>query len=455
MDVLAGPSIMKTKLFFVTGLLLSSTSSWALTDKGYESLHTFSRVLQQVETNYVEPVDDQILVRGAIRGMLDVLDPHSVYMSPPIYKELRMETGGKFAGVGLEVTIKKGWITVVSPIEGSPADRAGIKAGDRIIKIGPKSTREMDLTEAVGLMRGKSGSHVQLTIMREDNKHPFDVSLARKVIQVPSVRAELLSDHIGYVRITSFQERTGSDLADAIHGLEKSGTLAGLILDMRNNPGGLLDQAVSVSDLFLPSGTIVTTESRRKEVDRRVAAGQGTEPHYPMVVLINGGSASASEIVAGALQDNGRALLMGSQSFGKGSVQTVMELDDGSALKLTIARYFTPSGRSIQALGITPDVLVGETPGKIPSKRLMREANLRHHLDPGDGDADPKAKPAPVTLDGKSDAKDEGLSPSAKLDYQKDQALETLKTWITTHPKDPLNAAHFVKGTAKARKGKH
>ncbi len=446
------PRPLMKRLLLASTFLLVSANAFALTDKGYESLHTFSRVLQQVETNYVDPVDDQQLVRGAIRGLMDVLDPHSVFMPPAVYKELRMETGGRFAGVGLEVTIKRGWITVVSPIEGSPADHAGVKAGDRIIKINGKSAREMDLSEAVGLMRGKSGSHVELTLLREDNKHPFDVVLTRKVIQVPSIRAELLPDHIGYARITSFQERTAPDLADALHTMEKSGPLNGLILDMRNNPGGLLDQAVSVSDLFLQSGTIVTTESRRKEIDRRVATAEGTEPNYPIVVLVNGGSASASEIVAGALQDNARALVMGTQSFGKGSVQSVMELDDGSALKLTIARYFTPSGRSIQALGITPDVLVGETPGKLPPKRLVREASLPHHLASG-------SKPnhdavTPVTIDEKSDdAKDKDKDKDAapeppalpKIDHQKNTAFEVLKSWSTDHPSEPLNAAKFNK----------
>lgn len=434
--MIAAPLMKKIIAILVVSIV--AAPAFALTDKGYESLHTFSRVLQQVETNYVEPVDDQLLVRGAIRGMLDVLDPHSVYMPPSVYKELRMETGGRFAGVGLEVTIKKGWITVVSPIEGSPADHAGIKAGDRIIKINGKSTREIDLSEAVGMMRGKSGTHVQLTIQREDNKHPFDVSVGRKVIQVPSIRSELLPGNIGYARITSFQERTGADLADALHAMEKGGVLNGLILDMRNNPGGLLDQAVLVSDLFLQSGTIVTTESRRKEVDRRVANGPDTEPNYPIIVLVNGGSASASEIVAGALQDNARALIMGSQSFGKGSVQSVMELDDGSALKLTIARYFTPSGRSIQALGITPDVLVGESPGKAPKKRLYREENLRRHLGKSTSDEPEPKTPAPVTLD-------EPAAPSlpSKQDYQKETALSTLTTWVAEHPGEPLNAAKF------------
>lgn len=443
-------TLMTKKIIIVVLIALVSAPAWALTDKGYESLHTFSRVLQQVETNYVDPVDDQQLVRGAIRGLMDVLDPHSVFMPPSVYKELRMETGGRFAGVGLEVTIKKGWITVVSPIEGSPADRAGVKAGDRIIKINGKSAREMDLSEAVGLMRGKSGSHVEITLLRDDNKHPFDVTLVRKVIQVPSIRAELLPDHIGYARITSFQERTGPDLADALHAMEKSGPLNGLILDMRNNPGGLLDQAVSVSDLFLQSGTIVTTESRRKEIDRRVATGEGTEPNYPIVVLVNGGSASASEIVAGALQDNARALVMGTQSFGKGSVQSVMELDDGSALKLTIARYFTPSGRSIQALGITPDVLVGDIPGKLPPKRLVREASLPHHLPSGSKSGQDSV--TPVTLDEKSDdAKDKDKdvvpepAPSSKMDHQKNTAFEVLKSWSTDHPNEPLNAAKFNK----------
>lgn len=430
------------KIITSLAVLIIAVPAFALTDKGYESLHTFSRVLQQVETNYVEPVDDQLLVRGAIRGMLDVLDPHSVFMPPSVYKELRMETGGRFAGVGLEVTIKRGWITVVSPIEGSPADRAGIKAGDRIIKINGKSTREIDLSEAVGMMRGKSGTHVQITIQREDNKHPFDVSVMRKVIQVPSIRAEILPGNIGYARITSFQERTGVDLADVLHSMEKTGPLQGLILDMRNNPGGLLDQAVSVSDLFLQTGTIVTTESRRKEVDRRVATGQGTEPNYPIIVLVNGGSASASEIVAGALQDNARALIMGSQSFGKGSVQSVMELDDGSALKLTIARYFTPSGRSIQALGITPDVVVGETPGKTPGRRVYREENLPRHLDKPSRD-DPESKPSVATVDEPSSESKEApvAPPSSKQDYQKETALSTLTSWISNHPNEPINAA--------------
>lgn len=446
--------MIKTRHLFIGVFFLAvlmSLPSWALTDKGYESLHTFSRVLQQIESNYVEPVDDQLLVRGAIRGMLDVLDPHSVYMPPSVYKELRMETGGRFAGVGLEVTIKKGWITVVSPIEGSPADHAGIKAGDHIIKINSKSAREMDLSEAVGMMRGKSGTHVQLTILRDDNKRPFDVSLVRKVIQVPSIRAELLPDHIGYARITSFQERTGLDLAEALHAMEKGGPLRGLILDMRNNPGGLLDQAVSVSDLFLQSGTIVATESRRKEVDRRVATGQGMEPNYPVVVLVNGGSASASEIVAGALQDNARALVMGTQTFGKGSVQSVMELDDGSALKLTIARYFTPSGRSIQALGITPDVLVAESAGKTPTRRSTREETLPRHLEPGAKKEDEKSS---VVTDERSEEPKESAEPTgpAKLDYQKDTAFEVLKKWSTDHPKQMLNAATYGVRSKKAAK---
>ncbi|PIR20363.1 MAG: peptidase S41 [Deltaproteobacteria bacterium CG11_big_fil_rev_8_21_14_0_20_47_16] len=434
---------MMRKILIVVLCSAMTTPAWALSDKGYQTLHTFSRVLQQVETNYVEPVNDQILLRGAIRGMMDVLDPHSVFMSPAVYKELRMETGGRFAGVGLEVTIKKGLITIVSPIEGSPADHAGIKAGDRIIKINGKSTRDVDLGEAIGMMRGRSGSQVTLTLQRDENKHPFDVTLRRKVIQVPSIRAELLPDRIGYARITSFQERTGADLADALHDMEKNGSLNGLILDLRNNPGGLLDQAVDVSDLFLSAGTIVTTESRRQEIDRRIATGEGTEPGYPIIILINGGSASASEIVAGALQDNGRALLMGTQSFGKGSVQSVMELDDGSALKLTIARYFTPSGRSIQAQGITPDVLVGDTPGKAPVRRNFRESALRHHLE-SKNEKSSSEPVEPVML-----SEEEEPVASSTLDYQKSKAQEVLIQWIQKHPKESLNAAKFNKAFKK------
>lgn len=424
------------KRIFVISILLVSANAFALSDQGYQTLHTFSRVLQQVETNYVEPVNDQQLIRGAIRGLLDTLDPHSVFMPPSTYKELKMETGGRFAGIGLEVTMKKGWITVVSPIDGSPADKADMKAGDQIVKINGKSTREMDLSEAVNLMRGKSGSKVVLTIMREDAKHPLDVALTRKVIQVPSIRSELLPDHIGYVRITSFQERTGEDLMTELKTMEKGGPLKGLVLDMRNNPGGLLDQAVLVSDLFLEKGVIVTTQSRKNEIDRRVATGAGTEPNYPIVVLVNGGSASASEIVAGALQDNNRAVVMGTQSFGKGSVQSVMELDDGSALKLTIARYFTPSGRSIQALGITPDLVVGDSPDdKTPKSGVYREANLPRHLSGNKKEAVPEvvseksntATPAP-----------EAPVKVAKGDYQKQQAVLLLQNWIKTHPGEIL-----------------
>ncbi|MBI2345687.1 MAG: S41 family peptidase [Deltaproteobacteria bacterium] len=377
-------------------VLMAPASAAALSEKGFESLHIFSKVLHQIEEYYVEPVDEPQLIRGAIRGMLDSLDPHSAYMAPQYYRQLKTETGGRFGGVGIEVTFKKGWITVVAPIEGSPAARAGIKAGDRITKINGVSTKEMDIGEAVARMRGRPGSKVVLTIMRGEGRHLLDVALRREVVRVASVRSEILDGDVGYVRIVSFQEQTERDLAQALADLAGRGALKkGLVLDLRNNPGGLLDQAVGVADLFIEKGVLVSTETRKKVIDRREAHAEGTQPWYPMMVLVNGGSASASEIVAGALQDHNRAIVLGTQTFGKGSVQTVVELDDGSALKLTIARYYTPGGRSIQAFGITPDLVVEEptkertteeaTQPEAGPRRRVTEKELPGHLVSEDG----------------------------------------------------------------------
>ena len=317
--------------------------------------------------------------------------------------------------MGVEITIRDGWLTVVAPGEGSPAEKAGLQPGDRVLKINGISTKEIDLSEAVSLMRGGKGSSITLSLSRASLKQPLEVTLMRKVIRVPSIKSEILDDYYGYVRITSFQERTGDDLKKTLKKLEGSKDLKGLILDLRNNPGGLLDQAVSVADLFLNDGVIVTTESRNKEIDRREAHAEGTEPNYPMIVLINGGSASAAEIVAGALQDQGRAVILGTRSFGKGSVQSVIELEDGSALKLTVARYFTPKGRSIQADGINPDVVVEpqwikkeEPPTLLPR---IREEDLRGHLK------------------GPSEGKESEAGKMMASDTQKKVALDYLKSW--------------------------
>jgi carboxyl-terminal processing protease len=344
--------------------------SYSLSEKGYDQLRSFAEVLHQVEENYVENVDEKKLLMGSIRGMLMTLDPHTVYMPPEVYKELKVDSVGRFGGVGVEVTMKKGWLTVVSPIEGSPAFKAGVKPGDRIIRVDGTSTKGVNLGEAVAMMRGRVGSRVTLTLVRGKSKHPIDVHLIRRVIKVHSVTAEDLGDGYGYVRISTFQERTTSELKKQLKKLSKSGELKGLIIDLRNNPGGLLGQSIEVSDLFIDHGVIVSTRSRGKEVARYDAHSTGTLPKYPIAILVNGGSASASEIVSGALKDYGLAVLVGTQTFGKGSVQSVYELEDGSAIKITVAKYYTPAGQSIQGFGITPQLVV-DAPEEVDGKPVV------------------------------------------------------------------------------------
>lgn len=329
----------------------------ALPEKIYKSLDLFSKVLYIVEKEYVDEVDGEELVYGAIKGMLGTLDPYSVFLTPDVYKELKVDTVGRFGGVGLEITLQDGVLTVVSPIEDTPAAKAGIQPGDRILKINGKSTKGMNLADAVRRMRGSSKSKVMLTLYREGVKKPFDVKLKREVIQVKSVKADMLDGNIAYLRLTNFQERTTDELKEKLKELEKKagGPFQGIILDVRNNPGGLLEEAVTVSDLFLDEGLIVTTKGRVGVTDERRASAGGDYLKEKMVILINRGSASASEIVAGALRDNKRAKTLGTKTFGKGSVQTVIDLGEGTGLKLTIAKYYTPSGESITGTGITPD----------------------------------------------------------------------------------------------------
>lgn len=379
--------------------LALSQRALALTEKGYGALHVFTKIIHYVEDNYVSAVDEENMIRGAIRGMLSTLDPHTVYMTPEVYRELKVDTSGRFDGIGIEVAIRDGWLTVVSAIRGSPADLAGIQAGDRIVKVNGHPTRDLNLSEAVTLMRGKRGSRVVLNISRHGVKGPLDVTITRRIIKVPSVSASLHDGGIGYVAISSFQQGTTKSVEKALGELAAKGPLVGLVLDLRRNPGGLLEQAVSVADIFLDKGVIVTTQSRGKEVDRREAHGEGTEPNYPMLILVDGGSASAAEIVAGALQDNKRAAVMGTTSFGKGSVQTVIDLDDGSGLKLTIAHYLTPSGRVIQDHGIDPDV---EVPAKRPQPKAAEGAEV-------------KEEEAPAPAEKKQE------------DYQLERALEYLR----------------------------
>jgi carboxyl-terminal processing protease len=328
-------------------------------EDSYERLKVFTEVLSLIQANYVDETKPRDLIYGGIKGMLETLDPHSSFLPPDIFKEMQVETQGSFGGLGIEITVKDRQLTVVAPIEGTPADRAGLHPGDRIVKIDGNPTKDMTLIEAVKKLRGPKGTSVTLTILREESPGPFDLTLVREVIEVKSVRAKDLGDGIAYIRISSFQERTGKDLVKAIEQFQKNG-ISALVLDLRNDPGGLLNQAVQVSDLFLDKGQlIVYTEGRIKNQDLRFSAEHGTQvPKVPMVVLVNGGSASASEIVAGALQDWKRALVLGTKTFGKGSVQTVIPLSDGSGLRLTTAKYYTPKGRSIHGTGIVPDIVV-------------------------------------------------------------------------------------------------
>ncbi len=322
----------------------------ALSNSMYEDLKVFTDVLGLLQKEYVEETNSKDLVHGAIKGMLETLDPHSAFMPPNMYKEMQEETKGRFEGLGIEITIKEGILTVVSPIEDTPAYKAGIQAGDQIIRINGEPTKNLTLMESVKRLRGPKGSKVTITIMREGFTKPRDFTLVRDVIPIRSVRYELLDKYYGYIRISQFQEKTDNEFEKAIKTLEEQskGTLKGLILDMRNNPGGLLDQAVKIADRFIDSGVIVSMQGRREDQKMKFHAHpDGTLSRYPLVVLVNSGSASGAEIVAGAIQDHGRGIIMGTQTFGKGSVQTIFPLKEGSALRLTTARYYTPNGRSI------------------------------------------------------------------------------------------------------------
>ena len=373
--------------FLLLGLQGDSQVSAALERSIYKNLKTFNEVLDMVQKNYVEDVDSKKLLEGAINGMMKSLDPHSTYMTAEMYKDLEVETRGSFGGIGIEITIKKDVLTVVSPVEDTPAYNAGIKAGDHIIQIDGKSTKDITIMEAVKKLRGPKDSKVTVTIMREDMTKPKDFVITRSIIKIRSVKSKIYDDHIGYIRVSSFQERTADDLKKVLGDIKaKNGVLEGIILDFRNNPGGLLNQAVAVADVFLKSGVIVTTKGRTKNMETKsVAKDDGDEPMCPIIAMVNEGTASAAEIVSGALQDNGRALVLGTQTFGKGSVQTVIPLEDGSALKLTTAKYYTPSGRSIQAEGIKPDIIVKyirPSEDKEMTDDFIRERDLKGHIEP-------------------------------------------------------------------------
>jgi carboxyl-terminal processing protease len=380
-------------------------------DATYRKLRVFTQVLNHVEQSYVEPVTVESLVHGAVSGMLATLDPHTIFMPPEEYRKMKEDTAGEFGGLGMEIEERDGFIVVVAPIAGAPADRAGILAGDRLVGVDGQPLLGAHLQDAWKLLRGLAGTKVVVRVKRASWPEPKDVALVRERVRLESVEGRLLEAGVGYVQIKGFQEKTGKELRAmllSLAGRAGPGGLAGLVLDLRNNPGGLLEEAAAVADEFLLEGDIVTTQGRAPAQGSRLKAHpKDTQPGYPVVVLVNEGTASASEIVAGALQDHGRALVMGLPTFGKGSVQTLIELEDGSGLKLTVARYFTPLGRCIQGQGITPDVRVeaGTLPGGEGDKASapLRERDLKHHLSnptsrPGSGDAGPvRAGPPPTT----------------------------------------------------------
>ncbi len=419
--------------------LSGSVTSFAATR--YEDLSLFTNVLNIVRRNYVEEVDDRTLVRGAVRGMLQQLDPHSSFLDIDAYSEMQVDTRGEFHGLGIEITKRKdGYIEVVSPIEGTPADRAGIRPRDQIVKICPterpeewsedcRSSKSMTLFEAVRLMRGRKGTEITIDVFRKGFDEPQPFKIVRDVVKIVSVSGRMLEPGYAYLRVRTFQERTSADLRKVLRKLhEESDRFDGLVIDVRDNPGGLLDQAVRVSDIWLSNGLVVYTEGR-VDVQRQEFRAQeiDTEPGYPIAVIVNEGTASASEIVAGSLQDQNRAMVIGSETFGKGSVQTVYPLEGGSGLRLTTALYYTPNGRSIQEVGIAPDIVVSQRVSAEPEDpaRRLREQDLEGHFTHDDAAGDP-------TEEGDEPA-EEGDGPEAKLDDGDDvqlaRAVEVLKSW--------------------------
>ncbi len=397
-----------------------------------EEMRLFIDVFNQIKQAYVEPVEDKTLLENAIRGMLSELDPHSAYLKPQDYESLKVSTTGEFGGLGIVVGMEEGYVKVISPIDDTPADKAGVKAGDLIVKLDDKNVNGMTLNEAVDLMRGKPKTSILLTIVREGVNKPIEIRVTRDIIKVESVKQRTLEEGYGYLRVSNFQMQTGSDLKTAYKTLLKdnNGSLNGLVLDLRNNPGGVLDASVEVSDLFLNGGNVVSIKGRDAQSEKHFKAGKGDATNgVPLVVLVNGGSASASEIVAGALQDHKRAIIMGTTTFGKGSVQTVLGINKDHALKLTTARYYTPSGRSIQAEGIKPDIMVEM--GRLTTLRAgddyFKEADLDKHL-LGDEEQKNKNSTTEKLKESFKAKKEEPEKPLAETDFQLYQALTLLKS---------------------------
>ena len=423
--------IFKKLLFTILLVFITSKLTVANTEEEKEvdvlplnEIRTFTEIFSKIKDDYVESINDKKLLENAIRGMLQGLDPHSAYLDKEAYRELQEGTSGKFGGLGIEVGYEDGFVKVISPIDDTPAQRAGVKAGDLIIKLDGKSVKGISLMEAVKMMRGKPGSEIVLTILREGKEKPFNLTVVRDVITVKNIKTETIEPGFMYIRISNFQIHTVNNMRKSLKKLKNENTdnLKGLVLDLRNNPGGLLNAAVGVSDLFLNNGLIVYTEGRIKDSKLKFTA-KPTEvfKNIPIVVLVNGGSASASEIVAGALQDHKRAIIMGERTFGKGSVQTILPMSDETALKLTTARYYTPSGRSIQASGIEPDMIVKNIQFNVINSNnmnngLIKEADLSGHLD---------NEISENNID--IDKKTESNSSLAENDYQLYEAINVLK----------------------------
>lgn len=432
-------------LGFSVGVVIAGSAS-VLADKNkaaettpnglpLNELRAFAEVFERIGKDYVETVDDKALLENAIDGMLSNLDPHSAYLKPDSFKDMEESTKGEFGGVGMEVGMEDGFVKVVAPIDDTPAFKAGVKAGDLVVRIDDTPVKGLSLQQAVEKLRGKVGTDVQLTIMRKSEDKPIIIKLTRAVIKVNSVKQRLLAPNYGYVRISQFQVKTGTQMVEAIEKLtkENAAPLKGLVLDLRNNPGGVLNAAVEVSDALLEKGLIVYTEGRVKDSEMRFSASRGDVLNgVPVVVLINEGSASASEIVAGALQDNGRAVIAGRTSFGKGSVQSVIPLNNGAAIKLTTARYFTPNGRSIQAEGIVPDVKIEQVKVDLMDKALERvkEADLNRHLsNPKDKDEKSAKEAVKEKSDSKTndEAKNKEEESLVTKDYELYEAFNLLK----------------------------
>ncbi|MGB5297517.1 MAG: S41 family peptidase [Thiogranum sp.] len=387
-----------------------------------EELRTFSDVFGRIKNDYVEDVEDSEMLNNAIRGMLSGLDPHSSYLDQEQFKELQVGTSGEFGGLGIEVGMEDGFVKVIAPIDDTPAERAGIEAGDLIIRLDDTPVKGLTLNDAVKIMRGKPGTVLRLTVVREGVDQPLKIDIKRAVIKVKSVKSRMLEDGFGYVRISQFQSKTAENMVDAIEALHKEsdGTLKGMVLDLRNNPGGVLNGAVAVSDAFLKKGLIVYTEGRVSDSKLRFnATPDDILNSAPMVVLVNQGSASASEIVSGALQDHHRAIVVGTPTFGKGSVQTILPLSNGAAVKLTTARYYTPSGRSIQAEGIKPDIELDQVRVSAVERSIdpVKEADLSGHLSNGNGKKSKKS----------AEEEDEAEESLAEKDYELYEALNLLK----------------------------